>query len=249
MFNVPSHARVNRVRFTLIELLVVIAIIAILAAILLPALNSARERGRTASCISNLKQVGTAMEMYRSDNEDYFCEYEPGTAMFKGQKLNWMKWMFLLDPYVQMVEYVSETDYGKMTPVLGCPSDPNFNVTYNGGDKMGSSNNTSYGYNFILCTRVGDGTRQAVWKYQQVKSPSKKVMFADAYHKDEISGVTSTQGSCKFDDSKKVAPRHNKGANVLYVGGNVSSLSDTETETIRSAGRDSMHFYPGFEVK
>ena len=57
--------------FTLIELLVVIAIIAILAAILLPALNSARNRGMLASCQSNLKQYSSAMLSYASDNNDY----------------------------------------------------------------------------------------------------------------------------------------------------------------------------------
>ena len=56
--------------FTLIELLVVIAIIAILAAMLLPALQSARERGRRGSCISNLKQIGTALMQYSQDNRE-----------------------------------------------------------------------------------------------------------------------------------------------------------------------------------
>ena len=66
-------SRVKQYCFTLIELLVVIAIIAILAAILLPALNSARERGRAASCINNLKQFGTALPMYGEDNDGYSC--------------------------------------------------------------------------------------------------------------------------------------------------------------------------------
>ena len=64
-------------KFTLIELLVVIAIIAILAAILLPALKSARERGRSAACISNLKQLGTSLNMYLQANDDVIPATDP----------------------------------------------------------------------------------------------------------------------------------------------------------------------------
>ena len=68
----PVCRQVKPAGFTLIELLVVIAIIAVLASMLMPALQKARQQGQLANCVSNLKQQGTGVGMYANDNNDYF---------------------------------------------------------------------------------------------------------------------------------------------------------------------------------
>ena len=76
-------------RFTLIELLVVIAIIALLAGILLPTLNLAREKGKTIACLSNIKQIGLAMNFYLNDNNEWF----PASLAWSDKyNTNWWWW-------------------------------------------------------------------------------------------------------------------------------------------------------------
>jgi prepilin-type N-terminal cleavage/methylation domain-containing protein/prepilin-type processing-associated H-X9-DG protein len=110
-----SRAATRRRGFTLIELLVVIAIIAILAAILFPVFAQAREAARRTSCLSNQRQIGTAIMMYCQDNEETIL---PWLAPADGSPSANRIWCTLLQPYIKNGGSYTGTASG----VMACPS-------------------------------------------------------------------------------------------------------------------------------
>jgi prepilin-type N-terminal cleavage/methylation domain-containing protein/prepilin-type processing-associated H-X9-DG protein len=112
--------------FTLIELLVVIAIIAILAAILFPVFAQARDRARSASCISNLKQMGLAWMMYTQDYDELFPNAYPGANSAGDGPLGECQFMMGNSGYTGWIGN-SFIPYTKNVQIYKCPSTPNLN--------------------------------------------------------------------------------------------------------------------------
>ena len=149
-----SARRVKLNSFTLIELLVVIAIIAILAAILLPALKSARERGMMADCTSRLKQLGLAFNFYLDDNEGMF---------YQNPNAN--------EPHINSLYYAGYVSQ-PIRSHLKCP------VIYNDADQ-----NNDYGYDmayFMIFDRdSGSPYKKIVRKFSSLKNPSLNLVAMD----------------------------------------------------------------------
>jgi prepilin-type N-terminal cleavage/methylation domain-containing protein/prepilin-type processing-associated H-X9-DG protein len=217
---------VTRQGFTLIELLVVIAIIAILAALLLPALSNARDRGKSISCLGNVRQIGLSVMVYAGD----FNEYVPlaqrdggidGEAVHVDGFTYEQIWIAYLNPYLNGGQ-VWDGGRSKTSKVFFCPSatDAQTYSYTNGGVTYKFS---SYAWNarigYEVCYKTFDIASYSPRQLYKCSQPTQCVLLLDRNGGGHLFDV--------YDRSSAISAfpfRHNLANNTLYADGHVASV-------------------------
>ncbi|WP_419647003.1 DUF1559 domain-containing protein [Victivallis vadensis] len=213
------HLRPTTAKFTLIELLVVIAIIAILAAMLLPALNKARASAYKASCTGNLKQIGLGVAAYMND----FNDYTPAVTSSGGRDGNGIHW-YAVEAGNWGYEYLNRVKgkdaQDRKAKITLCPAAP----PVSSGTALHWSHN--YGYTLEVGGKDLNPGNYPRRKLSSISSPSTAYAFCDIMTDkwtDERRMVTSDYYARELTRLNQDY-RHGGTLNMLQLDGHVESL-------------------------
>ncbi len=218
--------------FTLIELLVVIAIIAILAALLLPALNQARGRAVIISCTGNLKQIGTAYFMYEGDNR-----VPPVGSTNVGAGNNSLGWYLGADKggirdYIKRTSAIL-TDKGKALNTLYCPAILKVE---------GRKNGCGYAFNRFMRQTSSPLYPVLFVKSGKIREAARSVLMVDRWNIERT--VSSTTGFWYYisdgagsiwDQFPMGSAHHNNSNNFLLFDGHTANVQNLGKQAMTSA--------------
>ncbi|MGN0871539.1 MAG: DUF1559 domain-containing protein [Victivallales bacterium] len=225
--NHVGDSRRNRGNFTLIELLIVIAMIAILAAMLLPALNKARDKARDISCMSNMRQIGLYMVQYTDNNNGYFPKanglLNGGADSWNGQG-RWQDGLYALKTGKTLTNRMhwQVQDNNKLSrpfDVFGCPAQ--INLPWNSNGTYGFLGH--YLLNGYLGNYTGEYGNRGIFNIKQAKIPSKTMEVVDGSAQNRGDAVPVCDWARQINNSGLGKLRHlsGKGVNVLFIDGHV----------------------------
>lgn len=200
-----APASTVRRAFTLIELLVVIAIIAMLAAILAPAVGRALESGRAAACTSNLRQLGLAVSLFALENDDRFPRSQHSAFAHRERT-----WALALAPMLN----TDPADWRQLLhSVYRCPSD----------ERAGAA--LSYGSNVYFEVGPEDDYegKPRTWRVRsEVPRPTETILFTE--NESDADHIMPNFWGGPADTYDVAKRRHGKGSNYLFVDGHVEAL-------------------------